>query len=238
MLLQEQLPSAAPLQFPNEEEVSLVSPARSAIAASPWPVPVDTPMPMVHYLSNGHYGLLISNAGGGYSRWHDLALTRWRADTTLDNWGCWLYVQDLERGALWSATRQPLAGAPDHEEVLFFPHMASFRRREQDISLHMEISVAPDDDVEVRRITLTNESDQHRQLRLTTYGEVVLAPAAADQRHPAFAKLFVESEYLADLQRSAFWATSALGQRRTSIHDPYACPAAERCTGSVGAPNP
>ena len=204
MLLQEQLPTAAPLQFPNEEEVSPVPPARSAIAASPWPAPLDTPMPMVHYLSNGHYGLLISNAGGGYSRWHDLALTRWRADTTLDNWGCWLYVQDLERGALWSATRQPLAGAPEHEEVLFFPHMASFRRREQDITLQTEISVAPDDDVEVRRITLINESDQPRRLRLTTYGEVALAPAAADQRHPAFAKLFVESEYLADLNALLF----------------------------------
>ena len=204
MLLQEQLPSAASLRFPNEEKVSPVSPARSAIGASPWPAPVDTPMPMVHFLSNGRYGLLVSNAGGGYSRWNDLALTRWRADTTLDNWGCWLYVQDLERGALWSATRQPLAGAPEHEETLFFPHMASFRRREQDISLHMEICVAPDDDVEVRRITLINESDHHRRLRLTTYGEVALAPTADDQRHPAFAKLFVESEYLADLDALLF----------------------------------
>ena len=199
MLLQEHLPSAAPLQFPNEEEISPSSPARNGtIDSRPWAAPVDTRMPIVHYLSNGRYGLLISNAGGGYSRWHDLALTRWRADTVLDDWGCWLYIQDLDRGALWSATRQPLAGAPDHEEVLFSPHMASFRRREEDISLLMEIAVAPEDDVEVRRITLTNESDQHRTLRLTTYGEVVLAPAAADLRHPAFAKLFVESEYLAD----------------------------------------
>ncbi len=213
MLLQEQLPPAAPLQFPNEEEVSAVPPTRGTIATGPWPVPVDTRMPMVHYLSNGHYGLLISNAGGGYSRRHDLVLTRWRADTTLDNWGCWLYVQDLERGALWSATRQPLAGAPDHEEVLFFPHMAGFHRREQDISLQMEICIAPDDDVEVRRITLTNESDQHRSLRLTTYGEVVLAPAAADQRHPAFGKLFVESEYLADLNALLF------GRRPRSVKE-------------------
>ena len=216
MLLQEQLPTAAPLQFPNEEEVSSVSPARSAIAASPWPAPLGTPMPMVHYLSNGHYGLLISNAGGGYSRWHDLALTRWRADTTLDNWGCWLYVQDRERGALWSATRQPLAGAPEHEEVLFFPHMASFRRREHDITVQTEISVAPDDDVEVRRITLINESDQTRRLRLTTYGEVALGPAAADQRHPAFAKLFVESEYLVDLNALLFG--DGLARSKKNLH--------------------
>ena len=155
MLLQEQLPSAAPLQFPNEDEASPGPPASSAISASPWPVSLDTPMPMVHYLSNGNYSLLISNAGGGYSRWHDLALTRWRADTTLDI-GVAGSMCRTWRGALWSATRQPLAGAPEHEEAHFFPHMASFRRREQDITLKTEICVAPDDDVEVRRITLIN----------------------------------------------------------------------------------
>ncbi|MDI9549580.1 MAG: glucoamylase family protein [Chloroflexota bacterium] len=220
MLLQEQAPAGAPVQFPHEDEVSPPPPVRTAIAANPWPVPLDTPMPMAHYLSNGRYGVLISNAGGGYSRWHDVALTRWRADTTLDNWGSWLYVQDLERGALWSATRQPLAGEPSHEETLFFPHMASFRRREQDISLHLEICVAPDDDVEVRRITLINESDQPRRLRLTTYGEVALAPQAADQRHPAFAKLFVESEYFADLNALLFARRprSAHEERQFLIH--------------------
>lgn len=218
MLLQEHLPSAAPLQFPNEEGISPPSPARSdTMVSRPWPVSVDTRMPTVHYLSNGRYGLLISNAGGGYSHWRDLALTRWRADATLDNWGCWLYLQDLDRGALWSATRQPLAGAPDYEEVLFSPHMVSFRRREEDISLLMEIAVAPEDDVEVRRITLTNESDQHRKLRLTTYGEVVLAPAATDQSHPTFAKLLVESEYLA--ARSALLFT----RRPRSIKDGAPC---------------
>jgi cyclic beta-1,2-glucan synthetase len=212
MLLQEQAPTAAPMQLPNEEHPSDASPTRNAVATHPWPAPVETPMPLVHYLSNGRYGVLITNGGGGYSQWRDLALTRWRSDTTLDNWGCWLYVQDLDRDLLWSATRQPLAaaerggegGLPRHEEALFFPHMASFRRREQDISLHMEICVAPDDDVEVRRITLINESDQPRRLRLTTYGEVALTQPAADQRHPAFAKLFIESEYLADLNALLF----------------------------------
>ncbi len=205
MLLQEHMPSAAPLQFPHEEEVRATVPTRhSAIIAAPWSVPLDTTMPLVHYLSNGHYGLLITNAGGGYSRWQETALTRWRADTTLDNWGQWLYVQDLDRGDLWSATRQPLAGAPEHEEVLFFPHMVTFSRREHEIFMRTEISIAPDDDVEVRRITLTNESDQPRRLRLTTYAEVAMAPAAADQRHPAFAKLFVESDYLDPLHALLF----------------------------------
>ena len=226
MLLQEQTPTSAPVQFPNADEARAVSPMRNAVAVHPWSAPVETPMPVVHYLSNGHFGSLISNAGGGYSRWNDLALTRWRADTTLDNWGSWLYVQDLESNLFWSASRQPLAAdrtvaaRPRHEEVLFFPHMVSFHRREEDISLHLEICVAPDDDVEVRQITLINESDLPRRLRLTTYGEVALTEQAADQRHPAFAKLFVESEYLADLNALLFTRRprSAKEEPRFLIH--------------------
>ncbi|MDQ3248770.1 MAG: hypothetical protein M3Q45_06125 [Chloroflexota bacterium] len=196
LLLQEGIPQAAPLLYPHEEETTPVRVAPTAPAAHGWSVPLDTPLPLVHYLSNGRYGLLLTNAGGGFSQWEDVALTRWRADTTLDDWGCWLYVQDANTGALWSANRQPTNRRADFEEVIFHPHMAEFRRRDDDITLHMMVTVAPDDDVEIRRIHLTNDSDQPRTLRLTTYGEVVLAGAAGDQRHQAFAKLFVESEYV------------------------------------------
>ena len=186
----------------------MVRPTPQTISTNPWPVPVETPMPLVHFLSNGRYGLLLTNAGGGYSQWNDVALTRWRADTTLDDWGAWLYVQDMgpdgRPGALWSATRQPMGERPEHEEVLFHPHMVEFRRRDQAISLHMEVTVAPDDDVEIRRVSLTNDSDQARHLRLTSYAEVVLTAAAGDRRHQAFAKLFVESEYLPDLNALIF----------------------------------
>ncbi|MFN8489340.1 MAG: glucoamylase family protein [Caldilineaceae bacterium] len=204
LLLQEQIPQAAPLLFPHEDETTMTRPATSTIATHPWPVPTDTPMPLVHFLSNGRYGVLLTNAGGGYSQWKDLALTRWRADTTLDDWGCWLYVQDLANGALWSATRQPVGRWPEHEEVIFHPHIVEFRRRDDAISLHTMITVAPEDDVEIRRISLTNDSDQPRHLQLTSYGEVVLTGAATDRRHQAFAKLFVESEYLPDQKALLF----------------------------------
>ncbi|MCE7987838.1 MAG: hypothetical protein DYG89_42275 [Caldilinea sp. CFX5] len=199
LLLQEQLSPGAPLQYPHEDEQNAAHPVRAMTASHPWPTPIDSPMPLVHFLSNGRYGLLLTNAGGGYSSNGDLRYTRWRADTTLDEWGCWLYLQDLASGALWSASRQPTGVRGDYEEVVFHPHLAEFRRRDHQIALRLEVTVAPDNDVEIRRLSVTNESDQPRRLGLASFGEVVLAASGADGRHPAFAKLFVESEYLADL---------------------------------------
>ncbi len=204
LLLQERVPQQAPLEVPHPEEVGVLPPARPRAAFSPWPAPVDAPFPQVHFLSNGRYGVLITSFGGGFSRyalgsregWQEVDLTRWRADTTLDNWGTWLYVQDVESGALWSAGYQPIGSLPESREVLFYAHKAEFQRRDHDISLRMEVTVAPNDDVEIRRVTLTNHSGRLRRISLTSYAEVVLAPHAADRRHPAFNKLFIESEYL------------------------------------------
>ena len=199
ILLQEQIPKGAPLQFPHEDEQGALPLPQVPVAAFPWRVPVDSPMPLVHYLSNGQYGTLVTNAGSGYSANSDLAFTRWRADTTRDHWGSWLYLQDLESGAYWSAGRQPTGARGEFEEVTFHPHMAEFRRRDHGIFLQMEIFVGADDNVEFRRIALTNEGDEARRIGLTGYSEVALAPSAADRRHQAFAKLFVESEYLSEL---------------------------------------
>ena len=131
-------------------------------------------------------------------------MTRWRADTTLDDWGTWLYVQDRDSGALWSAAYQPAKVVPAARDVRFYAHKAEFRRTDHEIALTMEIAVAPDDDVEIRRITLHNQSARPRRLALTSYGEVVMAAPPADGRHPAFNKLFIESEYLPELDALLF----------------------------------
>lgn len=204
LLLQEQMPPGAPLQYPHEDEQFAPRPPKATAAVQPWSPPINSSMPLVHFLSNGRYGLLLTNAGSGYSGNGDLRFTRWRADTTLDDWGCWLYIHDLENQALWSATRQPSGVRGEHEEVIFHPHMAEFRRRDDNIAVQMEVIVAPEQDVEIRRVTLTNESDQPRRLGLASYGEVVLAASGADGRHPAFAKLFVESEYLPEIATLLF----------------------------------
>ncbi len=215
LLLQEQVPWQAPVEVPHPEEVSVLPPVQPRPVLRPWRAFADGPLPQVHFLSNGRYGLLITGAGGGYSRWQrDLPsasggaggvdLTRWRADTTLDNWGTWLYIQDGDSGDLWSAGYQPTGASPESQEVLFFAHKAEFRRRDHDISVRMEVTVSPNDDVEIRRVTLTSHSDQTRRLMLTSYGEVVLAPQIVDRRHPAFNKLFVESEYLPEINGLLF----------------------------------
>jgi cyclic beta-1,2-glucan synthetase len=212
LLLQERVPHDVPTEEAPEAMVELERPEEAAVPLEAWSVPLDTQFPQVHYLSNGHYSLLITNAGGGYSAYtprrsaagETTALTRWRADATRDRWGTWLYVQDRENGDRWSATRQPLGEAEAEENVRFWPSHAEFRRRDHDISLHTEVTVAPEDDVEIRRLTLTNHSGRPRRLRVTSYGEVVLAPQSADRGHPAFNKMFIESEFLPGLNTLLF----------------------------------
>ncbi|MFQ6100929.1 MAG: GH36-type glycosyl hydrolase domain-containing protein [Anaerolineae bacterium] len=205
LLLHEQVSSAAPIEFPRPEEVREIREAQPAVSVAPWRVPVDASTPQGHLLSNGRYSVFITSVGSGFSRWQEIDLTRWQADTTLDNWGTWIYVQDRESGALWSASRQPTdSSSSGRPEVWFHAHKAEFRRRGRGISLRMEIVVSPDDDVEIRLINLVNHSGLSRKLALTSYGEVVLAPQANDRSHPAFNKLFIESEYLPEVNGLLF----------------------------------
>ena len=175
----------------------------------------DTPMrvitamatahPEVQLLSNGRYNVMVSSAGGGYSRWKDMAVTRWREDGTADDWGNFCYVRDVDTNAYWSTTYQPTAARPDFYEAVFSEGRAEFRRSDNGIELHTEIVVSPEDDIELRRTTIINKSNTVRTIELTSFAEVVMAPAAADNAHPAFSKLFVQTEILE--ARSAILAT-------------------------------
>lgn len=204
LLLQEKTPRQAPVEYVRTEADRPVHRVEPGIARRPWSVPVGGPSPQVRLLSNGRYTVLVSSTGGGYSRWQETDLTRWCADATMDDWGAWLYLKDRESGALWSAARQPIGSPAEDEEVVYYPHRAEFRRRHHDIASRLDIIVAPDDDLEIRRVFLTNHSAHRRHLTLTSYGEVILAPQANDRSHPAFNKLFVESEYLAELHALVF----------------------------------
>ena len=196
LLLQEQIPHAAPLEEIPVEEPAAMRVSKSEITADPWPIPMQTPFPQTHYLGNGRYGLLITNAGGGFERWQEVDLTRWRANTTNDNWGTWIYLQDLDSGELMSVGAQPVPSQDGQHDVTFAPHKADFQYTGSDLSCHMEIIVAPGDDVAIRRVRLTNQSNETRRLRLVSYGEIVLGEQAGDRRHPAFNKLFITSSYL------------------------------------------
>src|SRR6516225_4794276 len=147
----------------------------------------DTPTsrsPEVQLLSNGRYHVAISNAGGGYSRWRDLAVTRWREDATRDCWGTFVYLRDVESGEFWSVAHQPTLQSTKKYEAIFTQARAEFRHRHAGLVVHTEISVSPEDDVELRRITIRNRSHTRRTIELTSYAEVVLATPAADAAHP------------------------------------------------------
>lgn len=196
LLLQERLPREAPLEQPHTQELRAIRPEQPRVIMTPWRVKVNSPRPRVHFLSNGRLGTLVMAAGGGYSTWRDTDLTRWRADGTLSNWGTWVYIQDLDTKKLWSAGYQPTREIPDSRDTYFNAHMAAYSRRDQNISSTMEVVIAPDEDVEIRLLTLTNHRDQPSRLRIVSYGEVILAPQNSDERHPAFNKLFIESEFV------------------------------------------
>ena len=153
-----------------------------------------TPRPEVHLLSNGRYHVMVTNAGGGYSRWGDLELTRWREDPVEDGYGFFCYVRDVESGRFWSSCYQPTLVTAEHYEAIFQQARAEFRRRDDEIDVHTDVMVSPEDDIELRRIRVTNRSWRRRTIELTSYGEVVLAPAGQDVTHPAFSNLFVSTE--------------------------------------------
>jgi cyclic beta-1,2-glucan synthetase len=180
--------------------------ARSEAAAAPrgleeppgsarWEVPARGAAPRVMPLSNGVYGVLVSSGGGGVSRWGESALTRWRPDPTTEEWGTWIYLEDLDSGELWSPSLEPTGGDPAECSVFFSSSAAELRRRRNDLFARCTVTVAERDHAEIRRLHLTNESERVRRLFVASYGEVVLGPAEEDRRHPAFSKLFVESEY-------------------------------------------
>ncbi len=108
---------------------------------------------------------MITNAGGGYSRWKDLAVTRWREDSTCDNWGTFCYLRDVTSGEFWSTAYQPTLKRSENYEAIFSEGRAEFRRRDHDFDTHTEIAVSPEDDIELRRITITNRSRTRRDDR-------------------------------------------------------------------------
>jgi cyclic beta-1,2-glucan synthetase len=215
LLLHERVPQSAPLEELGEKEVSAVRRAEPEVAITPWEASPDAPLPMLRVLSNGSYTVIATAAGGGWSEYMPssdegggtgvkAALTRWRADTTCDNWGMWIYLHDLESGNLWSPTGQPMRPAGGERDVSFAPHQVAYGLRLDEWTVRAEVTVPPEDDVEVRRLTIVNHADRVRRLRVTSYGEVVLSTQETDRRHPAFNKLFIESEFLEEEQTQLY----------------------------------
>ena len=208
LLLQERIPMASSLHVRGAELTGI----QAGTISPQMPMRVlndpDMPLPEVQLLSNGRYHVMLTHAGGGYSRWNDLAVTRWREDGTRDPWGTFTYLRDVASGTFWSAAHQPTLRRAAHYEAIFSEGRAEFRRRDVgdsrdetfDFDTHTDIVVSPEDDIELRRVRITNRSAARRSIEVTSYTEVVLATAAADALHPAFSNLFVQTEIVAAQQ--------------------------------------
>ncbi|MFZ6814789.1 GH36-type glycosyl hydrolase domain-containing protein [Undibacterium sp. Rencai35W] len=196
LLLKERIPKPSAF-YSNTTELADI---RSAAGEQEMPMriitKVDLRIPEVQLLSNGRYNVMVTNNGGSYSRWRDLAITRWREDSTCDNWGSFCYVRDLSNGSYWSSAYQPTLQPSKSYEVIFSEGRAEYRRQDNGLETYTTIVVSPEDDIEMRRTRITNRSRVTRTIDITSYAEVVLAPAAADNMHPAFSNLFVQTEIL------------------------------------------
>ena len=171
-------------------------------------------LPRTQLLSNGHFATMVTAAGSGYSRWGDITITRWREDVTCDNWGSYCFVRDVQGGDVWSAGYQPTVTRPDRYTATFTEDRAEIVRRDGSITTMLEVAVSPEDDAEVRRISLTNHGTRTRELELTSYAELSLTRQSDDMSHPAFAKMFVQTEF--DPHLGVLLAT----RRKRSANDP------------------
>ena len=200
LLLQERVPRARTLYSNDPALVDL----RATPPAPELPVRVfttpDAPAPAVQLLSNGRYHVMVTAAGSGYSRWKSLAVTRWREDTTCDPWGTFCYLRDVATGKVWSPTYAPTNVQGEFFEASLAESRVEFRRRDGFFETHVEMVVSPEDDIELRRLRITNTGEKPRSIDVVSYAEVVINSPAADALHPAFSNLFIQTEIVPERQ--------------------------------------
>ncbi|MDP2989605.1 MAG: glucoamylase family protein, partial [Kiritimatiellota bacterium] len=215
LLLQERIPPARTRLTPEAAQTPETRrPAQSGEPPTRLIESANTPIPEVHLLSNGRYHVMVTNAGGGYSRWQDLALTRWREDSTRDAWGTFFYLRDVDAKDIWGATPQPTGDAFERYMVNYAQGVASFSAVHNQIRTLLRIAVSPEDDLELRRLTVKNLSNTPRTLEVTSYAEVVLLQQSSEASHPALQGLFVEAEMIPE--KSAICFTR---RRRSSLEN-------------------
>jgi len=193
LLLQERVPWEFTPEQATEAETTAPDLARTPTPALHGWTARNQAGPQLHAIGNGSLASWMTDAGGGALWWHGQSLTRWTGDDVSRGGDSRIYVSERDRGTVRSLGGR---GAGGTSETTFHAHKIEFHEHAEGLSTNLEIAIAPGDDVEIRRVTLSNESDRTREIDVTSYAEVVLAPAHAHERHPAFSKLFVHSERL------------------------------------------
>jgi cyclic beta-1,2-glucan synthetase len=200
LLLQERMPRDVSVTRPWASEVKSGARSRDIEPLSGRRyATAQHPTPVTQLLSNGHFSTMITAAGSGYSLWNKIAVTRWREDATADDHGAYIFLRDIHSGATWSTGFQPSCVRPDEYRVTFNEDRVEFKRTDEGLTTTLDVLVSPEYDAEVRRVTITNNGTRSREIDVTSYAELALATQADDMAHPAFSKLFVETEYLSDI---------------------------------------
>ena len=200
LLLQERMPrDVAVAKTPPEQAKTAAQNAGLTPDTQRHYASAHSRIPRSHLLSNGRYSVMITAAGSGYSRWHDVAITRWREDVTCDGWGAYVFLRDVQGGEAWSVGYQPSVVEPDSYAVTFSEERAQIIRCDSSLTTALEVIVSPEDDAEVRRVSITNHGTRTREIELTSYFEIALARQPDDVAHPAFAALFVQTEFVPEL---------------------------------------
>lgn len=215
LLLQERIPPARTRFIPKMTQTPETRrPAESGEPPTRFIESANTPIPEVHLLSNGRYHVMVTNSGSGYSRWQDLALTRWREDSTRDAWGTFFYLRDVDSSNIWSVTHHPAGGSFESYMVNYAQGVASFTTVRNQIQTLLRIAVSPEDNLELRRLTVKNLSNKPRTLEVTSYAEIVLLQTSSETAHPALEGLFVEAKIIPE--KSAVCFTR---RRRSSVEN-------------------
>jgi cyclic beta-1,2-glucan synthetase len=196
LLLQERIPRATVFYAHTADQVEM--PLQYSNAEIRRVETYNTAKPEIQLLSNGQYEVMVTSSGGGYSRWRNIAISRWREDATKDAGGMFCYIMDVSSGKFWSNTYQPTLVQPKSYEAVFSQGYAEYRREDNGFETRTEIVISPEDDAEMRRIRITNRTQSVKVLEVTSYAEVVLASQASDEAHSAFSNLFVQTKIVTE----------------------------------------
>jgi len=194
LLLQERIPWGAPAQSARLSElVDFIPPRKQPAVLSSWRPAVAERGAHIQLLGNGSLSARISHSGGGGLYYKNLALTRVSPERLLASEGYRIHLRVRDTNAQCWIGNARSSNEDSNVVTTFSQHGVDIVHRIQELSARLEIMIAPDENLDVRRLSIVNEGLKGQHITLTSFAEVVLAPVAEDERHPAFCKMFVGS---------------------------------------------
>jgi len=155
-----------------------------------------TPKPWINVISNGKYGLTISQTGSGFSFFENSklnSLTRWFQDIIRDEWGKYIYIKDLKNNLLFSPTYQPTKQNFHSYQVKHSFGFSQFLTQINDLKFDLKIFIPSNLNLEIWNLKISNEKNEDRELEIYTYFEFCLN--ISDDNHREFYKTFIETEF-------------------------------------------